>query len=143
MKKITLEILVDEWEIHELFKNDSTKSDMKNVKQSIGQMLASDIEDMYKFHLSSDKVKATLLKEEDYTKKSINAIFEMEKETMYTFRFGEKVKIGEYPAIGTLYVHKDALGKIGFQEGNMLAVTLSTQEKDSLGKTFTFSSKVN
>lgn len=51
--------------------------------------------------------------------------FTMERITKNTVRFQEQLGSElEVPTIGTLYVQKTALAKIGYKEGNVLLVNL-------------------
>lgn len=58
----------------------------------------------------------------------IKVKFEEEKETMRTIRFKESnVVPGDVPIIGTLYVPKMTLKSIGWESGDYLYATISTE----------------
>lgn len=58
----------------------------------------------------------------------IKVKFEEEKETMRTIRFKEaNVVPGDVPIIGTLYVPKMTLKVIGWESGDYLYATISTE----------------
>ena len=53
-------------------------------------------------------------------------LFKEEKETKNTIRFAEELPEGKLAAvIGTLYVPKTSLEKIGWRQGGVLEVTLN------------------
>lgn len=57
-------------------------------------------------------------------------LFEMEKETKNTVRFQEVVGSKFDPTeIGTLYVQKNCLRKIGYREGQLLEVNITVNEE--------------
>mgnify|MGYP003411044826 CR=1 FL=1 len=49
--------------------------------------------------------------------------FEFERETKNTIRFAE---VSDEPVIGTLYIQKDAIDGIGWNEGESLFVEISS-----------------
>lgn len=54
--------------------------------------------------------------------------FEFEKDTKNTIRFKEVLNGPlDAPTIGTLYVPKQTLKQIGYQEGQQLVVTISSK----------------
>lgn len=56
--------------------------------------------------------------------------FELERETKNTMRFQEVVLSKfDTPEIGTLYVQKNCLKKIGYKEGQVLVVEISSEEE--------------
>lgn len=59
----------------------------------------------------------------------MKVLFEMERETKNTVRFQEVTGSKFDPTeIGTLYVQKNCLKRIGYKEGQMLEVNLSVSE---------------
>lgn len=62
------------------------------------------------------------------TKANVTVNFTPEKITKNTVRFAEIVD-GEFsaPSIGTLYVPKTTLSKIGYSEGKTLIVTINAE----------------
>lgn len=56
-------------------------------------------------------------------KSTVTINFEMERITKNTIRFAEKIE-NDDAAIGTLYVKKSALSKIGYTDGKTLCVSL-------------------
>ena len=61
-------------------------------------------------------------------KGNVSVKFSPEKITKNTVRFAENLE-NEYaaPEIGTIYVPKSTLGKIGYAEGKTLVVTISIE----------------
>lgn len=57
--------------------------------------------------------------------------FSQERITKNTIRFQEQLESElDVPAIGTLYVQKTALARIGYTSGAELLVTLEVQDED-------------
>lgn len=59
---------------------------------------------------------------------SISVLLSEDKVTKRTLRFAEDVKEDEDKILGTIYVPKNTLEKIGYTKGDELEVTLSVKK---------------
>ena len=57
---------------------------------------------------------------------TVTVNFEVEKVTKNTIRFAEKIE-NDDAVIGTLYVKKSALSKIGYTDGKKLCVSIAAK----------------
>ena len=64
------------------------------------------------------------------TATKINVTFAMDKETKNTMRFAEKLaKEDDVPKLGTIYVPKETLAELGWEEGKDVSVVLQVVKK--------------
>lgn len=64
------------------------------------------------------------------TTAKITVTFAMDKETKNTMRFAEQlVKEDDIPKIGTIYIPKETLSEIGWEEGKDISVVVQVLKK--------------